>query len=322
MTRLSKKSILSITLIAIALLFILITHVFTVDIYQNHQYKTGSFVHYENFPSNNIPSRPVDIWLPLGYDENADNSYPVIYLHDGQMMFSNETSPHSSNWYRPLDWLWGGIFWDVDASISKLVSEGTIKPAILVSTWTTYGKREIELMPQKPVTRSTSFINEIGNSGSTPDMIISDNYLKFIVEELKPFVDLNYRTKPEKENTFILGSSMGGLISAYAISEYPQIFGGAACLSTDWTLGKGAEIAWYEKNWPTAGSHKIYFDFGTGWMDANYQSYQNEMDKVMIKHGYTKGEDWITKKFEGAGHFPKEWRSRMHIPLTFLLGQN
>ena len=153
-------------------------------------------------------------------------------------------------------------------------------------------------------------------------MIISDNYLKFIVEELKPFVDLNYRTKPGKENTFILGSSMGGLISAYAVSEYPQIFGGAACLSTDWTLGKGAEIAWYEKNWPAAGSHKIYFDFGTGWMDANYQSYQNEMDKVMIKHGYKKGEDWITKKFEGAGHFPHEWRSRMHIPLTFLLGQN
>ena len=61
---------------------------------------------------------------------------------------------------------------------------------------------------------------------------------------------------------------------------------------------------------------------GTGFIDIHYEPYQNEMDKVMIKHGYTDGKDWVTKKFEGAGHFPKQWRSRMHIPLIFLLGQN
>ena len=332
---LPRNSILSIILFTFILLFIFFTYVLTVDIYQNDQYKKGSFVHYEKFPSDNVSTRPVDIWLPEGYFENADRHYPVIYLHDGQGMFNKETSPQASIWYRPLDWLWGGIFWDLDASISKLVSEGKIEPAILVSIWNTPGKRALEFMPKKPVIESRTHITEIkedrltlfgklelGDSVFTPEMIISDNYLKFIVEELKPFVDLKYRTKPNRENTFIMGSSKGGLISAYAISEYPEVFGGAACLSTDWSIGKGAEIAWFQTNWPVAGSHRIYFDVGTGFIDTHYEPYQNEMDKVMIKHGYTDGKDWVTKKFEGAGHFPKQWRSRMHIPLIFLLGQN
>jgi len=335
MTILFRKSILPIMLLTVALLLIFFSYVFNVDIYQNQQYKKGLFVHYEKFPSDNISSRPVDIWLPEGYSENTERNYPVIYLHDGQGMFNKETSPQASIWYRPLDWLWGGIFWDLDASISKLAAEGKIEPAILVSIWNTPGKRALEFMPKKPVTEAGTYITEIkedsltffgelepGDSGFTPEMIISDNYLKFIVEELKPFVDINYRTKPDRENTFIMGSSKGGLISTYAISEYPQVFGGAACLSTDWSIGKGAEIAWYQTNWPKAGSHRIYFDVGTGFLDAYFEPYQNEMDKVMIKHGYTEGKDWVTKKFEGAGHFAKEWRARMHIPLIFLLGQN
>ena len=316
------KSILPFVLFTVALLLLFFTYVFTVDIYQNHPYKKGSFVHYENFPSDNISARPVDIWLPEGYSDDPDINYPVIYLHDGQMMFNKETSPHSSIWFRPLDWWWGGIFWDVDASITELVSQKKIEPAILISIWTTYGKRAIELMPKKPVTETPTYMTEIGNWSFTPKMIISDHYLRFIVEELKPFVDRKYRTKSDRENTFIMGASMGGLISAYAISEYPDVFGGAACLSTDWTLGKGAEIAWYQKYWPKAGSHRVYFDFGTGYMDVNYEPYQNEMDKVMVSHGYTEGQDWITKKYEGAGHFPREWRARIHTPLIFLLGQD
>ena len=70
--------------------------------------------------------------------------------------------------------------------------------------------------------------------------LVSDNYLKFLVEELKPFVDKTYRTHPDRANTLVMGSSMGGMISAYAIAEYPDVFGGAACLSTDWTIGDGA----------------------------------------------------------------------------------
>ena len=315
----NKNTIFKFLFFIFILLFVWFIYVINVDIYQNSEYKTGSFVHYENFVSKNISSRPVDVWLPEGYYENPDKKYPVIYLHDGQMMFNKKTSPHAKTSYKPLDWLWGGIFWDVDASVSKLVSEDKIRPAILVSIWVTYGKRAIELMPKKPITGSNKYISEIGDSGFSPEQSISDNYLKFIIDELKPYIDENYQTLTDQENTFIMGSSMGGLISSYAISEYPEIFGGAACLSTDWTIGKGAEIDWYKENWPKAGSHKIYFDFGTGWMDENYEPYQNDMDEVMRLHGYSYGGDWITKKIEGAGHYPREWRKRLDMPLTLLL---
>ena len=152
------------------------------------------------------------------------------------------------------------------------------------------------------------------------ESISSDNYLRFFVEELKPFVDNNYRTLTSKNDTFIAGSSMGGLISAYAIAEYPDIFGGAACLSTDWSIGDGIVVDWFNKNWPTARGNRVYFDYGTETFDALYEPYQLEMDKVMRKYGYLEDEDWVTRRFEGDDHHPKAWRERFHIPLEFLLG--
>ena len=175
-------------------------------------------------------------------------------------------------------------------------------------------------MPQKPITMVETGLERIGDSDVTPDDVISDNYLKFLTQELKPFVDKNFRTLTDRDNTFVMGSSMGGSISAYAISEYPDIFCGAACLSTDWTHGKGAEIDWYEQHWPRGGKHRLYFDYGTETHDAPFEPYQKRMDTVLHQHGYIEGEDWITKKFDGADHSPMAWRERLHIPLTFLLG--
>ena len=118
----------------------------------------------------------------------------------------------------------------------------------------------------------------------------------------------------------IVGSSMGGLISAYAIAEYPEMFGGAACLSTHWPVGFGTVVQWFDDHWPVAGSNRLYFDYGTETLDAQYEPYQQQMDTVMRKYGYTEGEDWVTRRFAGEEHSPRAWRERLHIPLAFLLG--
>ena len=110
------------------------------------------------------------------------------------------------------------------------------------------------------------------------------------------------------------------MISAYAITEYPDVFGGAACLSTDWTIGDGAVIAWYKDRWPDAGVHRIYFDHGTETYDAKYGPYQLKMDELMRSKGYRSGADWVTRRFDGADHSPRAWRERVHVPLKFLLG--
>ena len=180
-------------------------------------------------------------------------------------------------------------------------------------------------MPQKAVTDEVwRLMIEQGQSFAVEEggeEMSSDNYLRFIVEELKPFIDGTYRTQPGRGNTFVIGSSMGGLISAYAISEYPGIFGGAACMSPHWVIGNGAVVKWLNHHLPSAGAHRLYFDYGTETLDADYEPYQQQMDEVMRQHGYIAGEDWITLRFDGADHSPRAWRERLHVPLKFLLGK-
>lgn len=114
---------------------------------------------------------------------------------------------------------------------------------------------------------------------------------------------------------------MGGLISCYAISEYPEVFGGAACLSTHWPAINGVFLNYVKTNLPDPQNHKIYFDYGTQTLDSLYEPYQLIVDSLMIKRGYNKNVNWLTRKFEGAKHDENSWKSRLHIPLEFLLGK-
>ena len=105
----------------------------------------GTLVHYQEFPSTRIPTRPGDVWLPEGYDAASADRYPVIYMHDGQLMFDRSNSPMAGT-----DWLW-----DVDKTMTRLIREGEIRPAIVVSVWTNAKKkrsRRAEYMPQKFLT--------------------------------------------------------------------------------------------------------------------------------------------------------------------------
>lgn len=271
----------------------------------------GTLVHMETFPAKFVEPRPVDVWLPEGYDAAADQRYAVIYMHDGQMMFDQAASELGGTDY----------LWDVDKAISRLLQEEKIRPAIVVSVWNLpKTKRRTEYMPQKPLSEGSDSHLAAEGSDITFAEVSSDNYLKFLVEELKPYIDENYPTLADKDNTFIIGSSMGGMISAYAIAEYPEVFGGAACLSTHWNLAGGVILDWYQSHWPKAGSNRVYFDYGTETLDADYEPYQMQMDAIMRDQGYRDGEDWLTRKFEGADHSPRAWRERLHIPLEFLLG--
>jgi enterochelin esterase-like enzyme len=154
----------------------------------------------------------------------------------------------------------------------------------------------------------------------------SDNYLKFLVQELKPLIDSTYSTYKDRQHTFIAGSSMGGLISLYAICEYPQVFGAAACLSTHWpglfTMEDNpipqAFFNYMKKQLPNPITHKLYFDYGDQTLDALYPPLQQQADKIVKAKGYTK-KNWITKYFPGESHSEAAWKKRLHIPLEFLL---
>jgi hypothetical protein len=268
-------------------------------------------VRYNIFKSQYVAERCVDIWLPPGYNKASKKNFPVLYMHDGQNIFEDSLA-------------FAGEAWQANQTIRRLSQLGKIPEMIVAAVWNTPARMR-EYLPGKPVDRlkpSTRFTFEDEHNGGP----LGDDYLKFLVKELKPFVDKNYRTNPDARHTFIMGSSMGGLISAYAICEYPEIFGRAGCLSTHW-LGslKGNcyefsdVMAGYLREYlPSPENHKIYFDFGTINLDSFYEPHQKKIDLVMIEKGYQRGENWLTEKYSGHDHNEISWRRRLSVPLMFL----
>lgn len=281
---------------------------------------SGKTDHIEKFKSAYVDARNVDIWLPKGYSK--DEQYAVLYMHDGQMLFNAKTT-------------WNKQEWGVDETASKLIADKETIDFIVVGITSISEKRHADYFPQKPFDdlsqTDKTFVNTtLQEAARTKETFqpVSDNYLKFIVEELKPYIDQNYATAKGPEHTFIMGSSMGGLISLYAICEYPNVFGGAACISTHWPGIFSVEnnpipeafFAYMRKNLPDPKTHKIYFDFGTATLDALYPPLQKKADEVLVEKGFTP-DNWETHKFEGADHSENAWRERLSTPIMFLLGR-
>ena len=283
---------------------------------QEIKVSSGKIQRLENFPSKFVDARNVDVWLPDGYSEKE--KYAVLYMHDGNMLFDANLT-------------WNKQAWEVDETAGKLMAENKTRKFIVVGIWNNGDFRHAEYFPQKIIANIPEATRKIVVEEQLKNKPQADNYLKFLVEELKPFVDKNFSTKKNMKNTFIAGSSMGGLISLYAICEYPTVFGGAACISTNTPMIKSVKIGiiadsdvaekfrdYLLKNLPNPKNHKIYFDYGDQTLDAFYKPFQEKIDLIMIKKGFTY-KNWVTKFFPGDDHSEKSWRKRLSIPLEFLL---
>lgn len=274
------------------------------------QLSSGTINRFENFKSEYVQARNVDVWLPKHYD--SSKSYAVLYMHDGQMLFdANQT--------------WNKQEWKVDEVVSELMEKELIQDCIVVGVWNVEKYRYTDYFPEKAYNLLPDTI-QIRLKKSLMDKPLGDEYLLFLTKELKPFVDKEFSTKPDRDHTFIAGSSMGGLISMYAICEYPEIFGSAACISTHWPGAFGrkhnlipdAFESYMKDNLPSPSNHSIYFDYGTETLDKLYKPYQQNVDVIMKEKGFT-SENWMTKEFIGENHSENSWSKRLHIPITFIL---
>ena len=275
---------------------------------------SGKIIRWENMSADGIAGRNVDIWLPADYNEKT--KYNVLYMSDGQMLFDSSIT-------------WNRQEWKVDEWMTGLLKLGKIRNTIVVGIWNNGKYRHAEYYPEK----SLQYLEkDLADNIITADLQgkpLADKYLEFIVRVLKPKVDSSFSTLKGKENTFIMGSSMGGLISMYAMCEYKDVFGGAACLSTHWVgsltvadpsipksfdtyLGSGG-------NPPSYKDHKIYFDHGTVGLDAQYGQWQKMIDELMSLNGYGPGK-YVSRVYDGADHSEKSWSLRLDRPLLFLLG--
>jgi hypothetical protein len=249
------------------------------------------------------PTRHVEIWLPPGYDDMPAARYPVLYMHDGQNLFD----PRIAN---------TGVDWGVDEAVVRLMDRGIIPPIIVVGVWST-AARAPEYSPWHK----------------------ASDYARFLMEELMPRVNREFRTRTGPANTAVMGSSMGGLLSFYLVTHHPDVFGACGCMSTHFPLSEA--VAANVLGIPAAGvpdttpyvirdirsglrvprGARYWFDYGTLSLDSAYAPSHGAVRAWLLGQGLTAGRDFVIRRYEGATHNEASWRARLEDPLTFLFGQ-
>ena len=270
----------------------------------------GRVEHLPELASRFVKTRRVDVWLPEGYPKPGTR-YAVLYMQDGQNLFDPQNA-------------YSGVAWEVDSTLAALGP--AVRPCIVVGIWNT-DRRFTEYAPAKPYAAMPAAA-QARIAQERPGQPLSDEYLKFLVRELKPYVDQHFQTSPRRADTFVAGSSMGGLISLYAALEYPQVFGGAACFSTHWPLSlkenrsdfATAMVAYLDKKLLRNPKPRLYFDHGTTTLDAWYAPHQARIDSTERAHGYAAG-NWRSQRFPGAAHNEVAWKKRVGPALEYLLGR-
>lgn len=270
---------------------------------------TGTLEFFHAFPSKYVSPRTVSVWLPDGYSQGEPCN--VLYMHDGQMLFDSTTT-------------WNHQEWKVDEVLGKLMAGGAIARTMVVAIDNTEDRLR-ELLPGKIQLYMDDALVE------DPGYALGDRYLRFLTEEVNPFIDTHYRPLADRAHTFIAGSSMGGLISLYALCEFPDVFGGAACLSShlsiaylkDFTKDSDAAadafLRYVADKLPDKDSTRLYMDYGKAGYDAAYGPYQQRMDSLFLARGWNDAH-YRSLAFEGHDHNETCWSKRLDGPMVFLLG--
>jgi len=227
--------------------------------------------------------RDILVYLPPSY-EPGRRRYPVLYMHDGQNLFDQATSFAGE--------------WHVDGTMEVLGRRGI--EAIVVAIFNLGEHRLDEYSP---------FPDKMGGGKG-------DLYLDFIVQTLKPIIDRDFRTLPDREHTCVAGSSMGGLISLYAYFRNPETFGVAGVMSPALWFANRAVFDYVENAPFSAG--KIYLDIGTR-EGVQTLADVRRMRDLLVKKGYRLRRDLFYVEESGAAHEEAAWRRRIRFAVPFFL---
>jgi len=260
---------------------------------------SGTLLYWEYVASEFLAeSRNIAIWLPPGYDDDPERRYRVIYMHDGQNLFD----PRIAN---------TGIDWGVDEAMMAGVEAGLFEPAIVIGAWSTE-QRGPEYSPWHD----------------------AGNYAQFLIGELMPRVNAEFRTLTGPENTFVMGSSMGGLLSYYLVKERPDAFSACGCVSSHFPLSEAVFTSNIDDDKTPyvvrdiAGGDTVpagarfFFDFGTETLDAIYGPTHSVVREWLLKQNLVEGQDFRIRQYAGAAHSEAAWRARLVDQLEWMLGSD
>ena len=230
-------------------------------------------------------TRRIWIYLPKDY-ETSHKKYEVMYLQDAQNLFDDATSYAGE--------------WQVDETLNKIF-EKTGKSLIVVGIDNGGEKRIEELSPYKNAKYG-------GGNG--------DNYVKFIVENLKPFIDKNYRTKPQRKYTTIGGSSLGSLISVYAAVKYPETFGKVLAFSSAFWFNAKELNEFISSSKVNLKQQKYYFIQGKH-EDEDIEEQTNRVIEN-LKSKNVKSKNIFLKIDEDGKHNEMYWRREFEVAVLWL----
>lgn len=265
--------------------------------------------------------RTVDIYVPTAVQRVKPAK--TLYLHDGQMLFDSTQT-------------WNKKEWRIDEVISTTLARYAHEPFIVVGIHNDPKNRYAEFFPQAvasymPETYRSLLMEKLWNGE-----LKADAYLQWIEKTLVPFVEAQFKVGKKTKDRMVMGSSMGGLISLYALCEKPKLFGGVACLSIHTPMinygmfEEGMVEAlvvpfniYLEQKLKADRRHFLYIDRGTETLDASYQPYHDLLLNTLANVGYDASNPRFLQAIaQGTGHDEGAWAARWHMPLLFMLTRN
>lgn len=246
-------------------------------------------------PAEQLGNLTFEVLLPPGYEEQEHKRYPVLYMLDGQSLWSSSSDPF-------------GV-WNLEHELSQLYELGAIAELIVVGVHT--ADRRIE---------SLSPVPDDAHGGGEAEALLAA-----IIDQLKPTIDERHRTLPAREHTALMGSSMGALFAFFAGMKRADVFGKIACLSSSFWWANRWAVRWAESNPLPEPRPVLYLDSGAA-PSADEQDAQvkdgyhhtRSMVRALTAAGYRPGTDLHRLVFTGARHEAAAWAARVGLPLQLL----
>jgi predicted alpha/beta superfamily hydrolase len=250
----------------------------------------GQLCKHEKYRSRFLPgTRDLIIYLPAMYGRSPHARFSVLYLQDGQNLFDGATS------FIP------GMDWHVKETADYLIARGAIQPLVIVGIYNTGKRRLGEYTPSRD--------KKLGGGKA-------DRYGRMLIEEIKPFIESEYRTLSGPAHTGLGGSSLGGLLTIYLGLRFAHIFGKLAVLSPS---------VWWNQRWilnfvaraPLQERPRIWLDTGTSEGGRSMENVEKLRD-VLVQRGWLQGRDLHFEEIPGAHHNEAAWAQRVGPFLQFL----
>ncbi|MDI4633998.1 hypothetical protein J7U46_13145 [Pelomonas sp. V22] len=264
--------------------------------------RTGSIERLPSLESQHVSPRGLQVWLPPGYEKEPQRRYPVLYLHDGQNVFDAEAA---------------GAEWQVDETAQRLVLEGAVEPVIIVAI-SSGRDRFLDYTPTEmliPAARSGHLRDESQGGGGP-------RYARYLVEELKPWIDQRYRTRTDAASTAVGGSSLGGLISMWLALHHADTFGASLVVSPS---------VWWDdlfllrdvKTTAFVGAERprVWLDMG-GQEGPGALPVARQLRDALLARGWQADKTLGYLEQPEAGHDEAAWASRVEAMLRFLYGRS